>query len=120
MLKNSEVIKKFFMYCGYEECHNDNLSINSESRQLISFNTVIAEFVKLKRGNVVKTFLLINPVKGNKARSKHITEMYKHIIALYLHYIKVEINKNTIELLPYARGLLPYTNLLENNWKTLN
>lgn len=113
MLKNSEVIKKFFMYCGYEECHNDNISINNKARQLISFNTIIAEFVKLRKGNVTKTFLLINPVKGNKARSKHITEMYKHIIALYLHYIKVEVNED-------VTTLLPYTNLLENNWETLN
>lgn len=113
MLKNSEVIKKFFMYCGYEECHNDNISINNKTRQLISFNTVIAEFVRLRKGNVTKTFLLINPVRGNKARSKHITEMYNHIMALYLHYIKVEVNKD-------VTTLLPYTNLLENNWKTLN
>lgn len=113
MLKNSEVIKKFFMYCGYEECHNDNISINNKARQLISFNTIIAEFVKLRKGNVTKTFLLINPVRGNKARSKHITEMYSHIMALYLHYIKVEVNEETATL-------LPYTNLLENNWETLN
>lgn len=120
MLKNSDVIKKFFMYCGYEECHNDNISINNEARQLISFNTVIAEFVRLKRGNVIRTFLLINPVKGNVARSKHITEMYRYIMTLKLNYIKVEVEETPSIISPYNSVLLPYTNLIENNWKTLN
>lgn len=88
MLRNKDVIRKFFMYCGYAECHNDNITILEDKRQLISFNTIIAEFVRLKRGDAIRTFLLINPVKGNKPQSKHITKMYEYIIALGLSYVK--------------------------------
>lgn len=114
MLKNNDVIRKFFMYCGYEECHNDNILILEDRRQLISFDIIIAEFIRLQRGNVERTFLLINPVHGNKAQEKHITKMYEYIICLGLNYAKA--SGITIE----DSTLLYKTDLYEKGWNIID
>ena len=113
MLRNKDVIRKFFMYCGYSECHNDNITILEDKRQLISFNTIIAEFVRLERGNVQKTFLLINPTNKNKSQGKHITKMYEYIIHLGLNYIKAA---NVTE---EDNTLLYRTDLCIKGWREL-
>lgn len=113
MLKNDEVIKKFFGFCGHVEAHNDNLMISCENRTLISFGCVLAQFIKVKKNDVEKTFLLINPRRYNRVQSKHVAIMYDILQELKLSYHKAyEVTEEDVTL-------LSKTDLRQKGWRTL-
>ena len=113
MLKNDEVIRKFFGFCGYVEAHNDNLTIMCKDRTLLSFNCVLAQFIKLKRNNEERTFLLINPKRYSKVQAKHVAIMYEILQELKFPYSKAhEVTEDDVTL-------LTKTDLRQKGWRTL-